>query len=296
MSDGHINLKLFAAHHPDASYLSDCCNHYFNEHISIASLIPSPCITVQPFGHAHDEYEFLLPRTPLPMLVNSGAVYFGEVGYGYPVQSGRYHATRFRMSDIANDNIVVDKAYMDGFLADKGHPAGQFNARFPVTAELKTYLKLFKTEFNRGEERCAAKLSCLSALLCLTLIELGVAPGLDGRRLPSEYKRGIPATVEFLNHRYTSEVNMEELARMAGLSKNYFITAFKKAVGESPYAYLNKLRISQAKVLLETTDYPISGIAAKCGFQKTNSFSSLFKAVTEMTPSDYRASLFSGGL
>lgn len=61
MSDGHINLKLFAAHHPDAPYLSDCCNHYFNEHISIASLIPSPRIIVQPFGHVHDEYEFLLP-------------------------------------------------------------------------------------------------------------------------------------------------------------------------------------------------------------------------------------------
>ena len=91
------------------------------------------------------------------------------------------------------------------------------------------------------------------------------------------------------NYKYEDlEIKIEEMAQLAGLSKNYFGSAFKKALGETPHSYLIKIRISKAKVLLETTDYSLSDIAQKIGFKKASSFTSQFKASTGIIPSKYR--------
>ena len=48
--------------------------------------------------------------------------------------------------------------------------------------------------------------------------------------------------------RNTLEIKIEEMAQLAGLSKNYFGSAFKKALGETPHSYLIKIRISIIKM------------------------------------------------
>lgn len=53
-------------------------------------------------------------------------------------------------------------------------------------------------------------------------------------------------------------------------------------------AYVVKLRIEQAKKLLQTSDLPINTIAAICGFENTNYFSSSFKKVVGSSPKEYR--------
>ena len=70
-----------------------------------------------------------------------------------------------------------------------------------------------------------------------------------------------------------------------------YTSAFKKAVGETPYNYLLKLRIAKSQLLLENPNYSIKEIALLCGFQKPNTFSSLFRNYTGMTPTEYKQKL-----
>lgn len=77
-------------------------------------------------------------------------------------------------------------------------------------------------------------------------------------------------------------------AEMSGFSKSYFITTFKKMMGETPYMHISKLRLSKAKVFLQNTDLPIYKIAELCGFPRPNAFTNLFKSETGRTPKEYR--------
>ena len=68
------------------------------------------------FSHAHDQYEFIIPHTPIPFLLNDDAVYFGAVGYVFPVQSGRGHGMKYSLSDISHSDIVVQKDYLEDLM------------------------------------------------------------------------------------------------------------------------------------------------------------------------------------
>ena len=51
------------------------------------------------------------------------------------------------------------------------------------------------------------------------------------------------------------------------------------------------VRISNAKVLLETTLHSVKEIARKVGYNRSSTFCDAFKKETEMTPNEYRASI-----
>ena len=80
----------------------------------------------------------------------------------------------------------------------------------------------------------------------------------------------------------------EELARLCGLSKFYFIKLFKKNFGVSPQEYYAKLIIDKSSHLLINTDYNISEIAKLCGIDDALYFSRMFKKHTSVSPSVYR--------
>ena len=75
---------------------------------------------------------------------------------------------------------------------------------------------------------------------------------------------------------------------MCGLSENYFSHCFKLALGDSPFRYLSKLRVSHAKALLATTALSIGAIAGECGFRTVSSFSCAFRKEAGKTPSEFR--------
>jgi len=154
------------------------------------------------------------------------------------------------------------------------------------------YINVFKREFAQGNEVNNHKLNHLSSLICDEIIDLAnTAVDVDERKCMQSYQKGIHAVAEFMNNNYMNDLQIEFLAKMAGLSTNYFSTAFLKMLGDRPQVYLNKLRISKAKQLIKSSNEPINMIAQKCGFNNQSSFSSLFRKMTGQTPSDYRNSI-----
>lgn len=283
--------KLFAAHHPSKDFLVNNCKHFYCDVLSIAETIQSPDRVTLPYSHAHEEYEFNLPITPVPVLVNEGAVFFGEVGFAYPVQSNHQHGTSFRVSDIAQDHVVIQKEYLDEMMDKKNLTGTLFSGRFEVTRDLKSYIQLFKHEFEKNPVPDNENLLHLAALISSTIIELGIYHVVPQQKETWSYQKGVSEVAAYMNQHFQDNLSIDQLASMCGLTKNYFISAFKRSMGETPYSYLSKLRISKAKILLETTDLSIQEVAAECGFQKANTLTTLFKNNTTMTPSQYRSSL-----
>jgi AraC family transcriptional regulator len=83
-------------------------------------------------------------------------------------------------------------------------------------------------------------------------------------------------------------LHLEELARVAGISRFHFAREFKRMTGVPPHQYLVKLRIQRAKSLLEGTTMPLSEVGLQSGFSHQSHFSRLFRRFTGTTPQSYR--------
>ena len=88
---------------------------------------------------------------------------------------------------------------------------------------------------------------------------------------------------------YTEPLEVDDLARAAGLSKAHFSREFRRTFGESPYVYLMTRRLERAAALLRTTDHSVAEICLEVGLQGVGSFTTSFKRMFEMTPTEYRA-------
>lgn len=84
-----------------------------------------------------------------------------------------------------------------------------------------------------------------------------------------------------------ADVVREAVAR-SGLPKRTFDRRFRTATGYAPLAYVQSLRIEEAKQLLETGHEPIEEVARQVGYEDTASFRRLFRRQVGMTPGDYR--------
>jgi transcriptional regulator GlxA family with amidase domain len=79
-----------------------------------------------------------------------------------------------------------------------------------------------------------------------------------------------------------------EVARVSGLPKRTFDRRFRVATGYSPLAYVQALRIEEAKQMLETGSEPVDAIGREVGYGDASSFSRLFRRLTGISPGDYR--------
>jgi transcriptional regulator GlxA family with amidase domain len=81
---------------------------------------------------------------------------------------------------------------------------------------------------------------------------------------------------------------LEEMVKLTGLSERTCQRRVTGAAGVSPIAYVQRLRIEDAKRRLERTEASVDEISWQAGYEEPAFFRRLFKRVTGMTPGGYR--------
>jgi len=89
--------------------------------------------------------------------------------------------------------------------------------------------------------------------------------------------------------RYFEPLDVDDMARAAGLSKAHFAREFRRAFGEPPHAYLMTRRLERAAALLRTTDRSVADICLSVGWQSIGSFTTSFTRTYGRSPTAYRA-------
>jgi AraC-like DNA-binding protein len=85
-----------------------------------------------------------------------------------------------------------------------------------------------------------------------------------------------------------AEIELDSIAREAGLSRPHFYRLFRTQTGVTPHLYLNTLIMEQALDALVTTEAPIVDIGFDLGFSSQSGFTRFFAANVGMAPTDYR--------
>jgi AraC-like DNA-binding protein len=89
--------------------------------------------------------------------------------------------------------------------------------------------------------------------------------------------------------RYFEPLGVDDMARVAGLSRAHFSREFRRAFGESPHAYLLTRRLERAAMLLRNTDRSVIEICMAVGLQSVGSFTTSFTRTYGFSPTAYRA-------
>jgi AraC family transcriptional regulator len=77
---------------------------------------------------------------------------------------------------------------------------------------------------------------------------------------------------------------LAELAALCGLSRSYFIRAFKQTTGLPPHRWLLMQRVKRAKDLLRATKMPIADVAVACGFADQSHLTRVFSKAFRISP------------
>ena len=115
------------------------------------------------------------------------------------------------------------------------------------------------------------------------------------RLISSETASGAPNSalmkvVDYINFNFASEITMDDLCAVSGVSKQYLCLLFKNTLASRPMEYIAKRRIQAAKELLVSTNKGIEDISEEVGFCTASYFCKLFKRYEGMTPSAFRRS------
>lgn len=116
----------------------------------------------------------------------------------------------------------------------------------------------------------------------------GQAPYLVFEPVTDHGDATVLAPQEWLNDHYAEPAPHEEMIKRSGLPERTFKRRFTSATGHSPIAYVQRLRVEEAKSRLERTDTPIDQIAWSVGYEDPAFFRRLFKRITSITPGAYR--------
>lgn len=96
---------------------------------------------------------------------------------------------------------------------------------------------------------------------------------------------------DFIEDHQAEDLSLTDVARAVNASTFYFCKVFKKSTGINFTDYVSRVRIEKAKNLALNPNLRISEIAFEVGFQSLTHFNRVFKRITGMSPTQYRAQL-----
>lgn len=164
----------------------------------------------------------------------------------------------------------------------------QDNMRIINTGTSPEYTRLFK-QMIQELQRCQTDYKDLLVLLLQQLFISIHRQITKEHKLKNEYLDSeMEIAMQYFNDHYNAEINIEEYAASRGMSVSWFIRNFKLYTNTTPMQYIVSLRIANAQMLLETTNYNVTEIGNIVGYDNPLYFSRIFRKQKGISPSEYR--------
>ncbi len=205
----------------------------------------------------------------------------------------------------ARDGVAVHNGGGEVFLISGrfafsgGHAAILFDALPPIVnipkasgqAEvLRWLLDLWSSELRDPQPGGALMSTYLAHLMLVQVLRLFLATSSE---LPKGWflaltDRQISPAIAAIHAEPGRHWTLEELARIAGISRTVFAQRFKALVGGTTMDYLTRWRMLVAADRLGAGDETVASIAFSLGYDSESSFSTAFKRIMSCSPTQYR--------
>jgi AraC family transcriptional regulator len=94
---------------------------------------------------------------------------------------------------------------------------------------------------------------------------------------------------DYIQAEMASRLTLADIAASIHMSAYHFARMFKATTGQTPHAYVTRLRIEQAQELLRTSHWSVPAIARRVGFASKSHFAATFLRLTGISPHLFRS-------
>ena len=99
----------------------------------------------------------------------------------------------------------------------------------------------------------------------------------------------IQAPINYILNHYQEPITLKDCADIAYMSPSHFSRQFHLITGMNFKEYLNKVRVDKACELLKSDkNYSVTELTLKVGFTNSSYFTSIFRQITGLTPTEYK--------
>ncbi|TDQ37465.1 AraC family transcriptional regulator [Aureibacillus halotolerans] len=119
-------------------------------------------------------------------------------------------------------------------------------------------------------------------------IELSVQMNPQRYKNLASHDRELSVMLEWIRNHVTEPLSTQIVAKRFNYNKDYLSRWFKKRTGVTLTAYIHKIKLEKAKMLLAETNCSVQEIAWNIGIHDEKYFMKLFKTHEKMTPTAYR--------
>lgn len=99
----------------------------------------------------------------------------------------------------------------------------------------------------------------------------------------------VERAIRHMKEHLAGPLDLDELARVAAISKFHLVRVFDETTGTTPHHFLSCLRIQHAKELLLTSGRPVTEVCMEAGYNSLGTFSKTFSELVGLSPQEFRA-------
>ncbi|QUL54934.1 helix-turn-helix transcriptional regulator [Paenibacillus tritici] len=190
-------------------------------------------------------------------------------------------------------HLGAEKSLDDPF-SDSRHPL-QFHTKSyrhshlitPLIEDFKNSLPVLGSEKLWVDEQYQHLMQALITVHQKISQEINTLPGMRPATREELFRR-LTVAYEYLHAYYNQNVSLDEVSRVACLSKNHLIRNFRHFFNRTPHQFIIEKRILEAQRLLSQTESSVTEISLSVGFENPSSFNKVFKQRTGFSPQVFR--------
>jgi AraC-like DNA-binding protein len=238
-------------------------------------------------AHAHAQYQLTLYAGGPRRFNVAGRVFTGGPHTSVIIQSGEPHGSApVGDAHTALRTFYIEEKVMEEAAASIWHPAGTVAFRDPQLTDASTVAMLHAAHRSLEEGGLEGEVALCAALE--QLVRRHATPIGTCRKLARSDGR-TERVRDLLVERVGENVRLDELARIADLSRFHLIRLFRQRYGVTPFAYQRNLRVERARDALRCGK-SLADAASELGFADQSHLGRAFRNVMGATPGQYRQS------
>ncbi|MCH9420271.1 helix-turn-helix domain-containing protein [Klebsiella quasipneumoniae] len=242
--------------------------------------------------HSHEFAELVIVEEGHGLHVINGRPLYIQQGDVFYVQPGDVHYYD-ELGTLKLINVLINPLVGFHYLQPLDTLLQTFSAQnascygwlAPYTRHICKELvdKIFSAELRQGQNIALREAAFFQLVTTILHAET------EAEYSTTKYK--LHKLLTWLQEHCFEEHNWQQLAEKFHLTTRTAFRHIKEATGLTPDNYLKRLRLVSARVKLRETDMTITEVAYLCGFANSNHFTTLYKKVFGLTPSEDRRRL-----
>ncbi|WHH58542.1 AraC family transcriptional regulator [Petroclostridium sp. X23] len=214
--------------------------------------------------------------------------------FEYPIETERHLINKLKSGDIKSITSILEETLVKNLNNSNASPEmvnNFFNALIGTLVrtiyEMQSTVKeVFQSEYDLYNE-ISVKSTITEKKGYILFLFKTVTEFVNKRKVSNNLKV-YEKVIKFIDENYQSELSLDNVSEVVGLSPSYLSLVFKEVSGINFVEYVNRYRIMKAKTYLNDISLTVSQISNKVGYINSNTFIKVFKKYEGITPGQFR--------